>query len=117
MRRTARLAALGALLALSACTYYVAPSGAVVPSATYYPPSYDRSFTAAAGAMRDQGLAVNVEDRASGTIVGTRDGMTITANVRAQSDGSVRLQFDSFDARDRQLIERISQSYDQRMGR
>jgi hypothetical protein len=116
MRRTARLVALGTLLALSACTYYVEPSGAVVP-ATYYQSNYDRAFTAAAAAMRDQGLDLSVEDRASGRIMGTRSGMTITANVRAQSDGSVRLQFDSYNARDRELIERISQGYDARMGR
>jgi hypothetical protein len=105
------------MLALSACTYYESPAVVAVPAATYYPSAYDRSFAAAAGAMRDQGLAINVEDRATGRIEGTRDGMTITANVRAQSDGSVRLQFDSYSARDRELIERISQGYDRRMGR
>ncbi len=94
MRRRARWAALGALLALCACTYYVQPSGVAVP-ATYSPSTYDRAFTAAAGAMRDQGLDLNIEDRATGRIMGTRSGTTITANVHAQSDGSVRLQFDS----------------------
>lgn len=104
-----------AMLALVGCTYYAVP--VAVPAATYYPSTYDRAFTAAAGAMRDQGLAINVEDRVNGQIVGTLSGMTITALVRAQSDGSVRLQFDSYSARDQQLIERISQSYDARMGR
>ncbi len=117
MRRFALGAACGAVLVLSACTYYESPAVVAVPTATYYPSNYDRAFTAAAGAMRDQGLAINIEDRAAGTIMGTRDGMTITANVRAQSDGSVRLQFDSYSARDRELIERISQGYDRRMGR
>jgi hypothetical protein len=116
MRRRARWAALGALLALCACTYYVQPSGVAVP-ATYSPSTYDRAFTAAAGAMRDQGLDINIEDRATGRIMGTRSGTTITANVHAQSDGSVRLQFDSYEARDRELIERISRGYDARMGR
>lgn len=116
MRRGATLAVLAPLLLLSACTYYVQPSGAVVPMAPS-PSTYDRAFTAAAGAMRDQGLDINIEDRANGRIMGTRSGMTITANVRQQSDGSVRLQFDSYAARDRELIERISQSYDARMGR
>jgi hypothetical protein len=116
MTRRAALAALAVLLLQSACTYYVQPSGAVVPMAPA-PSTYDRAFTAAAGAMRDQGLDINIEDRANGTIMGTRSGMTITANVRQQSDGSVRLQFDSYNARDQDLIERISRGYDARMGR
>ena len=43
-----------------------------MPRATATIPSnYDRSFTAAAGAMRDQGLAINIEDRATGNVMGT----------------------------------------------
>lgn len=112
-----RIALGAALMALAGCTYYESPTVVAVPTATYYPSTYDRAFTAAAGAMRDQGLAINIEDRANGTIMGTYMGMTITANVRPQSDGSVRLQFDSYNARDRELIERISRGYDARMGR
>ena len=44
------------LAALPGCTYYVAP-GTPVPG--YPSPStFDRSFSAASGAMRDQGLEV-----------------------------------------------------------
>ena len=58
-----------------------------------------------------------VEDRNAGTVVGKLDTATVTASVRTQADSSVRVQFDSRDARDPALIERISRSYDRRMGR
>jgi len=100
----------GAILAVSACTYYGYPAGTV-------PASYDRSFFAAADAMRDQGVAISVQDQASGTVTGQRDGSTVTASVRPQADGSVRVQFNASDSRDPGLLERISRSYDRRMGR
>ena len=56
------------------------PTGTVVPGA---PASFDRSFGAAAGALRDQGLAISAEDRSTGTIVGKGDGGTVTANAPA----------------------------------
>jgi hypothetical protein len=102
------------VLALSGCTYYVPAPGTVVPGA---PASFDRSFSAAAGAMRDQGLAISVEDRSSGTIVGKVESGTVTASVRQQADGSVRVQFDASGVRDPGLMDRVSRSYDQRMGR
>jgi hypothetical protein len=102
------------VLALSGCTYYVPAPGTVVPGA---PASFDRSFSAAAGAMRDQGLAISVEDRSSGTIIGKAQTGTVTASVRQQADGSVRVQFDASGLRDSDLINRVSRSYDQRMGR
>ena len=107
-------AACAALVALSACTYYPVPSAGTV---VMTPASYDRSFAAAAGAMRDEGLSITVQDPASGTIVGKFDSSTVTASVRQQSDGSVQVRFDSSDARDPNLLHRVSQSYDRRMGR
>ena len=107
--------AAGFVLALSACTYYVpAPTTTVVPGA---PASFDRSFGAAAGALRDQGLAITTEDRNSGTIIGKTGSGTVTASVRQQADGSVRVQFDTSGVNDSGLIGRISNSYDRRMGR
>ena len=41
----------------------------------------------------------------------------MTASVRTQADGSVRVQFDARDVRDAALIQRISSAYDARMGR
>ena len=105
------LAVLAAVLMAfqSGCTYYGAPAMA--------PASFDRSFDAAAGAMRDEGVAVSVQDRASGSIAGNFGNTMIRASVLRQADGSVRVQFDSSDSRDPSLLGRISSRYDQRMGR
>ena len=112
-RRCLLLLAVGACtMALSACTYYVPTT---VPGA---PASFDRSFSAAAGAMRDHGLAVTVEDRSAGRIVGAASaGGTVSASVRSQADGSVRVQFDSQDLRDSTLLDRVVRGYEARMGR
>jgi hypothetical protein len=111
----ARMAACAVLVgALPGCTYYVPAPGTVVPGA---PASFDRSFSAAAGALRDQGLTISVEDRSTGTVVGKGSGGTVTASVRQQADGSVRVQFDSSGVSDSELMGRVSRSYDARMGR
>jgi len=103
-------AVLAAALALSGCVYVPA-----YPAAA--PASFDRSFSAAAGAMQDQGLTIRSEDRASGMIIGTLDAATVSTSVRRQADGSVRVQFDATGPRDPALIDRISRAYDNRMGR
>lgn len=113
-RTTAALALCGALLTLGGCAYYV-PAG--YPVTTSAPASFDRSFSAASSAMRDQGLAIRSEDRSSGVIVGTQGGATVTANIRQQADGSVRVQFDATGPRDPALIDRVSRGYDAYMGR
>jgi hypothetical protein len=112
-RMTGVVVGLG-MAALQACTYYVPATTTVVPGA---PASFDRSFAAASGAMRDQGLAIASEDRSSGTIVGRLDNGTVTASIRQQADGSVRVQFDASGLRDPGLLDRVSRSYDSRMGR
>src|SRR5688572_6253086 len=97
-------------LMLSGCTYYVAPGA---------PASFDRSWDAAVGALRDQGLEVIAADRATGVATGRRGMVDVTARVRSQADGSVRVEFNTpgSGAPDRELMERVSRSYDQRMGR
>ncbi|MDM0051541.1 hypothetical protein [Variovorax sp. J22R115] len=107
-----RVAMLAAVLALCGCTYYAPPAYPVMA-----PANFDRSFDAAAAAMRDQGLAIHTEDRASGMIIGTLGGGTVSTSVRRQADGSVRVQFDATGPRDPALIDRISRGYDSRMGR
>jgi hypothetical protein len=69
------------LLPLAGCPYYYQP-----PPATevMQPASFDRSFAAAAGAMRDEGLTITVQDPGTGAIAGTIDGSTVTADVRQQ---------------------------------
>jgi len=111
LMRLLRAATCASVLAVSGCAYYPYPVTTAVPA------SFDRSFSAAGGAMRDQGLAISAEDRSSGTIVGRIGGGTVTARVMQQADGSVRVQFDATGSRDPALIDRVSQSYDRRMGR
>ncbi len=107
------IGAFGSVLPLAGCTYYGVPPGTVVAA----PASFDRSFAAAAGAMRDEGLSITTQDPASGTIIGALGGDVVTTSVRQQADGSVVVQFDSKPARDPALLDRISHSYDRRMGR
>jgi len=112
MNRLAAAFACSVLLALQGCTYYGVPPPGTVPA------NYDRSFDAATEAMRDQGLAITVQDRTNGTVVGNNPGGTaVRAIVARQPDGSVRVQFDASDARDPSLLDRVSRSYDRRMGR
>jgi hypothetical protein len=66
--------------------------------------------------MRDEGLAISVQDPGTGTVVGELDGSTVTASVRQQPDGSVVVQFNSLTPNPT-LLDRISRGYDRRMGR
>jgi len=101
---------LAAALAIAGCTYYVAPGG---------PASFDRSWDAAIGALRDQGLEIVSAERATGVATGRRGQVDVTARVRTQADGSVRVEFNTpgSGAPDRDLMERVSRAYDLRMGR
>ncbi|MEN8782081.1 MAG: hypothetical protein ABF292_13350 [Desulfobacterales bacterium] len=64
-------------------------------------------------------MQITIEDRSAGIVRGTRNGINVTANLRTQTDGSVRVEFNTSGAteRDPALIDRISQSYNRRMGR
>ncbi|MFZ1953920.1 MAG: hypothetical protein WAU34_00425 [Desulfobacterales bacterium] len=108
------LAFAGALLA--GCTYYQTAPGTVVTTPAS---NFDRSWAAVIGALQDQGVQITSEDRGAGIVRGTRNGINVTASVRTQADGSVRVEFNTAGAteRDPALIDRISQSYDRRMGR
>jgi len=93
-----------------------------VPPAVYGAPgaaSFERSWAAVQQAFVDQGIGITTADRASGLIAGQRGGIQVLGTVRAQADGSVRVQFDTRGntASDPQLIERVNRSYDARMGR
>ena len=106
-----------ALAAIAGCTYYQTAPG--VYSTAPVPASFDRSWSAALGAFSDQGVRITSQDRSAGVISGTRDGIVVTANVRSQADGSVRVEFNTSGdtARDPKLIDRISSAYDRLMGR
>lgn len=107
---------LAVVAALGGCTVYQTAPGVYSPVP---PTSFDRSWSAAGLAMQDQGLQVLSEDRAAGVIRGRRGGIDVTAGLRQQADGSVRVQFDASGAtaQDPGLLERVSRSYDARMGR
>ncbi len=81
------------------------------------PASFDRTFTAAAGAMHDQGLAISLADPVRGVVVGSLESRTVMAGVDQLPDGHVRVTFDSMGENDPALMARISSSYDHRMGR
>ena len=114
----AKRAILGAGLAVAAllggCVVYEP-----VPAGYSRPASFDRSWNAAVGAMREQGVVITQEDRAAGIVRGTRGGINVTGSVRPQADGSVRVQFDTSGATasDPTLIDRITNSYQAFMGR
>ena len=105
------VAVVGAALALAACVAY-AP--VPVPQG---PSTYDRAWAAAIGALQDQGVAINDQDRVGGVVRGTRGPVTVTAVVRTQADGRVRVEFNTTGGADPALVERVSESYNRRMGR
>lgn len=116
VRRIIAAAALAGSALLGGCTVYQTAPGVYAPA----PPSaFDRSWNAALGAFQDQGLAISSADRSTGMIRGHRGGTELAANLRTQADGSVRVQFNTIggSAQDPQLIDRVSRSFDVRMGR
>lgn len=110
MKRLPLILALWATLLLAGC-YYGYPPPAPGPT------SYDRSFYAAADAMRDQGVAVQTQEPTTGNITGYYGSTPVAAMIRQQADGSVRVEFQAADSRDPGLVNRITQSYQRRMGR
>lgn len=80
---------------------------------------FDRSWSAAMGAMIDQGVAIDAQDRGAGMIRGNRGGINITATLQTLADGSIQVRFHQSGATssDPNLIHRVSDSYDRRMGR
>jgi hypothetical protein len=111
------LVALGFSAALAGCVVYD-------PYYPYGPPpsptaSFDRSWNAAVGALQGEGVVITQQDRAAGVIGGSLGGLSVTARVLTQADGRVRVEFNTSGsgAASQQLAERISRSYDNRMGR
>lgn len=110
------LLVLAALLSLHACVVYEPVPVSVQPTVQE---RFDRSWAAATGAMADQGLTIRSQDRGAGVVRGDRGGITITARVQTLSDGRIQVAFSSQGAHstDPGLVERVSASYDRRMGR
>ena len=118
MKRLALVLFACSVALLSACTYYqTAP--ATTTSSSSSVSKFDQSWSATVGALSDQGVRITSEDRGAGVVQGTRNGIHVTGNVRQQADGSVRVQFDTSGdkSRDPGLMDRITRSYQRRMGR
>jgi hypothetical protein len=104
---------------LAGCGSYNAEPGTYVSAPPAAMASLDRSWSAAIGALGDQGVKIAYEDRDAGVIQGSRDGIGVVARVHALANGSVRVEFNTSGStkRDPELIDRISRAYDVRMGR
>ena len=112
-----RLAALVLVATLlGGCTYYQAAPGVYSTTPVN---SFDRSWEAAQAAFADQGVPITREDRAAGIMSGTRNGIHVTAKLRTQADGSVRVEFNTSGStsRDPDLINRMLGAYNRNMGR
>ena len=102
---------------LSACVYHTPAPGTYTTTSSVS--KFDRSWSAAIGALGDQNVRITSQERVAGVIQGVRNGINVTGTIRQQADGSVRVQFDTSGAtsQDPGLIDRITQSYNRRMGR
>ena len=109
-----RLVVVIALLSLGGCVVY---EPIPVISQPTLQQRFDQSWAAAAGAMSDQGVMVVSQDRGSGMIRGERGATTITAVVEIRPDGRIQVTFNSKGADDAGIVQRVSDSYDRRMGR
>jgi hypothetical protein len=108
------LLSVAAMLALGACVVY--EPVAVGPTVQQ---RFDRSWAAAGGAMSDQGVAITAQDRGAGVIRGERGGIGITATLVTMADGSIQVKLETSGATntDPGLVQRVSESYERRMGR
>jgi len=111
----ALLLAFGLLLGLEGCTYYQTAPGVYAP----VPSTFERSWSAAVGALEDEGVRITAMDRDAGRVSGVRGAIGVTATVRTQADTSVRVEFNTSGdtASDPTLIDRITQRYNMRIGR
>jgi hypothetical protein len=110
-----RLVLFVAALSLSGCVVYdPVPYG----SQPTLQQRFDRSWAATTGAMADEGLTITSQNRSAGVVQGERGGIRITAALETLPDGSVQVKFTTQGTgNDPALIQRVSKSYDRRMGR
>lgn len=90
-----------------------------VPVYVPAPSTFDRAWSAALGASREEGVQIVSEDRVSGIINGIKGDQEVTISMRTQADGNVRVEFSQRGPKgaDPGLAGRISRAYDRRMGR
>jgi len=111
-----RLVVFFAVFSLGSCVVYEPVPAVSQPT---LPQRFDRSWTAASGAMSDQGLTITSQDRGAGVIQGDRGGITVIATLETLADGRIKVAFASKggDSGDPGLVQRVSDSYERRMGR
>ena len=109
------LLSFGLALGLGGCTYYQTAPGVYAPM----PSTFERSWSAAIGAMEDEGVRILNVDRDAGKASGVRGSISVAASVQPQSDTRVRVEFSTSGntAADPTLIDRITARYNARMGR
>ena len=90
-----------------------------VPVYSPAPSTFDRAWSAALAAARDEGVQIVSEDRVSGIVNGTKSDQEVTISMRTQADGNVRVEISQRGPKDADpgLAGRISRAYDRRMGR
>lgn len=110
-----------ALVAAALCAATVAVAGCVTyaPAPPPQPSTSERAFNAMLGAMSDQGVKLSEANPSTGTITGTRGNITVIATVTPRADGSAQVEFKTRGniSEDPKLIDRLSGSYNARMGR
>ena len=106
-----------AALSLGGCVVY-GPAPVVAPQETTAQ-RFDRSWSAALGAMSDQGLTITSQDYGAGAITGRQGDVMISATLQTLPDGSVQVKFASRSraSDDPALVDRVSSSFNRRMGR
>jgi hypothetical protein len=112
---SALLSSFSLLIGLGGCTYYQTAPGVYAP----VPNAFERSWSAAIGALEDEGVRIVNLDRDTGTASGVRGSIGVRVTVRTQADSSVRVEFSTSGntASDPTLIDRLTQRYNHRMGR
>jgi hypothetical protein len=104
-----RLTFVFAILALASCVVYQP-----VPVGTQ-PTRFDQSWAAASGALIDQGLTITTQDRNNGVIQGAWGDTLVTITLDTLPDGRVQVKFNS--KGDPTVVDRVSNSFERRMGR
>jgi hypothetical protein len=114
-RTSALLTGMALTLGLAGCTYYQAAPGVYATA----PSAFERSFSAAVGAMEDEGVRLVTLDRNAGKASGIHGGINVTATVQSRADSGVQVEFGTSGdtAADPTLIDRITRRYNARMGR
>lgn len=112
MLRTLCVIVILSMTGLAGCVVYE-------PIPTASPSNFDRSWNAALGAVQDAGVQITSAEPSTGAIRGTKQGIDVNTLVVRQSDGGVRVQFETKGPtqNDPGLSNRFSQAYERRMGR